>query len=214
MAKKDDFYITTLKYGRSALEKAIDVHHDEVREYVKNVHPNMNDYAFTKIFWDAFEAVQELGSNYADRIKNKNPHVLNIEAYFHLLEHQELQEARRSSHRALCIAIFAILLSGALAGTSIWIQLSKPTNVVVNSSQIGRILDEVAAAKSVVLDRDQLEQLLKDNDHSMSVVLDDEQLDRLIEQLNTLNSHFRDASSDTTDVNTSKGFDPQPGTGE
>ncbi len=105
MARIDDFYITTLKYGRSALVNSADVNYNEVRDHVKSIHPNINEEAFSKLFWSAFVQLDDFGKPYLELIRNNTPHALDKEAYFHLLEHEELKEARTSSKRALCVAI-------------------------------------------------------------------------------------------------------------
>ena len=42
-----------------------------------------------------------------------------MEGYFHLLEHEELNEARQSSRNAMWIAIAAVTISGLLSVASI-----------------------------------------------------------------------------------------------
>ena len=116
-------------------------------------------------------------------IQNNTPHALNIEAYFHLLEHEELEEARTSSKNALLVATIAIGISIITAVASIWIQLKIPTDVVVSGSQIERVLNANATPHNVVLDQGQLEQLLKNNARPMNVILDEKQLNELIEKL-------------------------------
>ena len=51
-------------------------------------------------------------------------YVLSMEGYFHLLEHEELNEARRSSRNALRVAIAALVISGILSAVSIFVQLA------------------------------------------------------------------------------------------
>ena len=186
MAKSDDFYITTLKYGRSALSKSADVNYNEVRRHVKSIHPDIEDKVFEKIFWSAFERLEYFEGRYADLIKNNTPHALNIEAYFHLLEHEELGEARTSSRNALMVAIAAISISTVTAAASIWIQLKNPTDVVVSGSQIERVLNAIATPHKFVLDKRQLEQLRKNNERQINVILDEKQLSELIGKLNKL----------------------------
>ena len=187
MARIDDFYITILKYGRSALVEPEDVNYNEVRDHVKSIHPNMEDKAFSKIFWSTFHQLDDFGKSYLELVINNTPHALNIEAYFHLLEHEELKEARTSSKRALWVAFGAIVISAFLAAASISIQLKIPTNVVVDTSQFDRVLNASAAPHNVVLDQSQLEQLLKSNDRPMNVILDEKQLDKLIEKISRSN---------------------------
>ncbi len=186
MARSDDFYITTLKYGRSALSKSVDVNYNEVRNHVKSIHPNIEDKAFAKIFWSAFERLQYFEGDYAEMIQNNTPHALNIEAYFHLLEHEELEEARTSSKNALLVATIAIGISIITAVASIWIQLKIPTDVVVSGSQIERVLNAIATPHKFVLDKRQIEQLRKNNERQINVILDERQFSELIGKLNEL----------------------------
>jgi len=72
------------------------------------------------IFWQAF---QQAGDRY----------ILSLEGYFHLLEHDELQEARKSSRDALRVAKAAIVISGGLALVSVYLQLSSAFNFWPNA---------------------------------------------------------------------------------
>ena len=131
MTKNDDFYITTLKYGRNALPNSKGVNHNEVRDHVKRIHPNINDEVFLRMFFSEFQALQDMGKGHVHHIENDTPHVLNIEAYFRLLEHEELEEARTSSKRALFVATGAIAISIFTAAASIWIQLKIPAIITL-----------------------------------------------------------------------------------
>ena len=63
-------------------------------------------------------------------------HVLTDEAYFALLEHQELQEARTSSRRALCVAIVAIMLTMGVAGASFLVPMMYPPTMEIDGAQV------------------------------------------------------------------------------
>ena len=159
--RKDDFYITTLKYGRNALAKSEGVNYNEVRDHVRSIHPKLNDEAFSRIFWSAFEALQDFGTSSDDRIKNNTPHTLNLEAYFHLLEHEELEEARTSSRRALRVATWAIGIAIATAVVSTFIQLTVPTNVVFDDQQIELLLIGYDVEPGRTKGRDELNRQLR-----------------------------------------------------
>lgn len=191
MAKKDDFYITTLKYGRDALAKSEDVTYDKVKSHVKEIHPNINDAAFLRMFFSEFDALKDSGSSNLHHIQQNTPHVLNIEAYFRLLEHTELQEARASSRQALQRSTWAIVISAFLAvasmGAQIY-QLNTPANVILSERQVERMLSTASAPRQVVLDQSQLESLLKSGESPKKVLLDAAQLEQLLKQISQSNN--------------------------
>lgn len=180
MAKKDDVYIALIKFVKNKTAETGLMPFEDGQVFLRENYPDLNETALSRFVGDVLEPV---------RMGNVTVHRLRLESYFHLLEHEELQHARVSSNQALNRSTLAIVISAFLAITSILIQSYNfyfPTNVVVDRSQIKRVLDASAEPHNVVLDQSQLEQLLKDNDRPMNVILDEKQLDRLLDQINRL----------------------------
>ena len=113
--KKDDPYITFLKYTRGMMREGKTPHFTETFAFVHDLHPAVKQDAFQNIFFQAMEPVADqegVAASYADRIKNKILYVLNMASYFHLLEYEELREARLASRTAAILALFAIVIAG------------------------------------------------------------------------------------------------------
>ena len=106
MASKDDFYITALKYARQKTRETGQVDFNTALRHVHSNHDEINE-----------DAVRDV-CNYALRGLPSGGWAMALEAYFQLLEHEELQEARQASSRALIVAIAAFFVSSAAVITS------------------------------------------------------------------------------------------------
>ena len=106
VARKDDFYITALKYARQEMRETGQVDFNTALEYVGGKHSEINE-----------DAIRDM-CNHALRGLAGGGWTLSPGAYFQLLEHEELQEARQASSRALIVAISAFLVSSAAVITS------------------------------------------------------------------------------------------------
>ena len=127
MNKKDDPFITLLKYVNQQTLKGETVHITEVVNHVKSVHPDAHEYAIQYACWNSLETVPDpdksgYGSLFGE-IENEIPRVLDLQSYFNLLEHTELREARAASASALKMARWALSISAFLAGASIVLTL-------------------------------------------------------------------------------------------
>lgn len=122
--KKYDYYITFLKYAREKMEVGEGtVDYNEVFQHVHSIHGDMSEPAFKRTFLQAVVTITFLGREAREEdIDNGTPMALTLEAYFHLLEHQELQEARMASNRAITMATLAMVISAGLAIASIAFQ--------------------------------------------------------------------------------------------
>ena len=135
--KKDDYYITFLKYVHRAIGEGRTVEYPDVWPHVQGIHPTVSEEAFQRAFLSATEPVVGEGHiNLLDNLKCGNHMVLTLEAYFHLLEHEELEQARSSSTTALRVAIAAIVITGAFALASLILPMVSSTTVEVESAQI------------------------------------------------------------------------------
>ena len=151
MMKKDDFYITFLNYARDQLLVGDGtVKYSAVLEHVRSVHSEVNERAFKRTFLQAVESIVHLGRTLrVDDDLDVHQLVLTLEAYFHLLEHQELQEARQASQvanrnakNAVNVAVGAIVVSIVVAITSIAFnvfQMFSSDVVTVDEAQVANI---------------------------------------------------------------------------
>ena len=114
---RDDFYITLLKFISHRMTAGQLVSIQEVVEYVQEKHPNVSELAIRRVSFEAVTNV-DIGQNLEEKDKS-----MELEAYFHVLEHAELQEARRTSKNAMFAAIAAMLISASLAFAAIVINL-------------------------------------------------------------------------------------------
>ena len=149
MKRKDDPYITFLKYAREKMREGKPPHFTEVYHHVYGLHPELRQDAFQNIFFQAMDNVagqEGIGASYESRIKNKLRHILTLESYFQLLEHEELEQARLSSTKALGVAtwaltaaVVAMVITLLVAAASFIVPIFDPTTVEIESGQISEI---------------------------------------------------------------------------
>ena len=112
----EDIYIELLRYGKEHLADGVTF--GETRSYLQELRPEAHLVQSDRELYDTFnELFNNMSSQGSDR------YGLSMEGYFHLLDHDELQEARKSSRNALRVAIGAIIISAILAAASIALQL-------------------------------------------------------------------------------------------
>jgi len=124
--KQDDLYIAILKYGKEHIGE--NVTPGDIKKYFKenNYEIDVPSGAFQRLFFDVFSDPKGRGFN------DNLPCIMNMEAYFRLLEHEELKEARQSSKEARKYAIIAICISIIAMVISIIfsiIQIITPTKI-------------------------------------------------------------------------------------
>jgi len=151
--KEKDIYIITLKYGYKNLEKGVT--HSEVKEYLESkgfkfeTKESKNHY--NRIFTSVFsEPTGKSWRNHNDPNSEDFICYLNADAYFKLMEYEELKGARKSSLIATIFAIIAIVI--AIISTSASIHYSKKqlnTPTVLDEHQINTIKDKDAIEKSI-----------------------------------------------------------------
>ena len=94
-----------------------------------------------------------IGQIFTDTATNEGKMMLKVDSCFALIEHEELQEARRSSKKATCFAIIAIAVSIITTGISIYYnkkQIASPTEV--KQSQIDSITSSTKIIHKDMLD--------------------------------------------------------------
>ena len=101
MVSIDDYYITFLKYAREQMRvRKGGLDYAGIFEHVCNIHGEVDELAFKRTYLQAAVPVGSLGrATQLDDIGNVDM-VLSLEAYFHLLEHEELLDARKASQAA------------------------------------------------------------------------------------------------------------------
>lgn len=138
------FYITLLEYIRDKNALGEGVNYNDTKAYVQNIHPEVSDMAFRRVFSDTLvTAIADVGDARELQFNQGTPFVLTRDAYFQLLEHQELQEARQSSKRAHYTAIAAILIS---ISVGLW-QIVKTPTVELDKSQFSQLIEAIEKSK-------------------------------------------------------------------
>ncbi len=145
MDKKDDYYITFLKYAREIMDAGDGtVDYSDMLDHVRSIHREVNEAAFKRTFLQAVATVTDLRREILQEdIDKKVPMVLSLGAYFHLLEHTELEQARESSTNALRVAtkafwaaIGAMVITVGVAVASFIVPMFYPTTVEIEGTQI------------------------------------------------------------------------------
>ena len=116
---KDDYFIAILKYAREeARNNTLDL--GDALTYISNLYPEVGNDALGRACNEAI-----------DQLNNAGSYALRMEAYFQLLEYEELQQARQASQdanlwarKAFDRATIAMWISAVLAGTAIIIQVA------------------------------------------------------------------------------------------
>lgn len=144
MSKQDDYYFTFLKYAREKLDVGEGtVDYSDVLKHVRQIHDEVSEPAFKRTFLQAVVPVRDLGRGPVESdIAGGERMVLALEAYFHLLEHEELQEARRASKKAESHAIWALVIAIFIGVSSIaFSTLERNTQnvVIINPDQVETI---------------------------------------------------------------------------
>ncbi len=107
--------------------------------------------------------------------------ILNVDAYFQLLEHQELEEARSSSRKALNVAIAAIVVTFLTAVASIFVQFTRPTDVVLDDRQLAELIDGATSLRQVALTDGQIARIVAANQHPRTIIWDSNQLEQVLD---------------------------------
>ena len=100
---KEDFEGEMESFMREMMGEGKTPHFTETFDHVHNLHPEVTEDMFQRIFFQAMDTVpgqKGIGEGFESLIKNKLRHVLTLESYFQLLEHEELEQARLSSTKA------------------------------------------------------------------------------------------------------------------
>jgi len=143
---ENDIYIVAMKYGYANLEKGVT--HTEVKEYLESkgfkFETKQSKHHFDRIFTSIFsEPRGKSWKNHNEPNGDDFICYLNEDAYFKLLEYEELKNAQKSALSATRFAIIAIIISIIVAGFSIYYsnkQLNSP--IVIEKSQLKEITNK------------------------------------------------------------------------
>lgn len=125
-AMKNDIIVEILKYGRSKKPgREMGFTRDELKSHLKDLGFKMDyeDDQTTNIIFD---------SCFLPYVPTKGLYVMKADAYFTLLEYEELEEARASSKQANIWAIVALSVSVIATGLSVFFsirQINTPTEI-------------------------------------------------------------------------------------
>ena len=98
--KKDDVYITLFKYCRQQMSQNGLINRDEAVKHAVNKNPGVSERAIRSLCSAVLSPVP--GST------KDGERILATGAYFNLLEHEELHDARQASNWARMLAIAAL----------------------------------------------------------------------------------------------------------
>ena len=113
--KKDDFYIALLQHGKRNLERGLSS--GDAKKYLIDEGYTFEEEYFPYLFSELFEEMlpKDMDVTPAAFRDEDAPQILTVDAYFHLLEHDELKQARTSSRNAMIVAIIAVTIGIAAA---------------------------------------------------------------------------------------------------
>ncbi|MCH7736125.1 MAG: hypothetical protein IH872_01870 [Chloroflexi bacterium] len=145
--KEDDFYITFLKFASETVSVGDGtINYAKVFEHVHGIHDGISEPAFKRIFLQSVVTIIFQGRETRDEdIENDTPLVLTTDAYFQLLEHQELQEARKASSMARNLALVAIAVAAASVILSVILPVYVNNDAVIDAAQYQGIIDAIQA---------------------------------------------------------------------
>ena len=104
--RETDLYIELLRFGKARIGSGVTL---------KEAFDHLTGQGFDGPLLGSQRTLQNLFRGVFEGISSAEPgdRALSMDAYFNLLEHDELQQARESSNRAMGVAIIAIVISAA-----------------------------------------------------------------------------------------------------
>lgn len=115
--KKSNIYIDILKIGRDYIGKSIS--RDELKKLIEDKGYSLNDDKISTCFNYCID------ENFHLSFTDKQYFTLKSEAFFQLLEHERLEEARIDSRKAYRLSFWAFVISIILLLIQIFIMLYK-----------------------------------------------------------------------------------------
>lgn len=116
MKPSDDLYIRVLKYCRDNIETPVTP--DAVVKYLNDTY----DYEF-RSHLEHTELEEIFEFTFGNRgLSNITPYPMKGEAYFRLLEYEELSEARKNAREARWLSIAAIIIAVFVGGMELFMR--------------------------------------------------------------------------------------------
>lgn len=134
MAKKNHVYIELINFVKEKTTETGVITFDECNNFLKGNYSELTNRSKQDLIGDVTARVQTPHGERGGAEKRR----LKIESYFHLLEHEVLEEARASSKTALRYATFALIVSIVVGAFSIFFQiyqLNTTSEVRIDASQ-------------------------------------------------------------------------------
>jgi hypothetical protein len=162
MRRKEDIYIAVLKFGKDNIGKPFKF--TELEKRLKDKGYEYEEFALRQFFAALFISVESPHGNDQNRpIDPNQTFFLEQSGYFHLLEFQELESARKSSLQAIYFAVIAIFISVASTCISIYYsnkQLNNPTTIsndqfeALRKNNLDSIILELRKTQTLLLKKD------------------------------------------------------------
>ena len=187
--QKEDLYIKILAYGKQNIGHPIK--YSEIQSYLDNEGYDYDEFSLRQLFSDLFINKHNPHGNDPSSVPPEDGEFfLEHNGYFNLLEHEELQSARKSSLLATIFASVAILIS--IVSTSISIYYSNKqlnTPVKLDATQITKLSGPIKIDTTQLnkMDNTTITRLLENIKSQNQSVLQD--LDNLKKQLTDKNTH-------------------------
>lgn len=137
-APEEDLYIAMLRYGKENLTKQVIP--AVTKQFLEQQGHEFTEGHFMRLFFEAFEPSGASPSTIQLSFAQGTPHVLTQAAYFNLIEHDQLADARDSSRRAMKMAIAAIAVSALFAFVSVGLQVIDTNIVRLDGDQLAKLL--------------------------------------------------------------------------
>jgi hypothetical protein len=125
--KKDDIYISLIKFGIDKSEEGVKL--SEIKSHLLSLEYKFYEIGIHRIVSDLFTPLNPKTHSPELEMMEDKPMHLTVESTFRWLEYIELHEARQSSKSAMRIAIIAIVISVLTGIFSIYIgvkQMNSP----------------------------------------------------------------------------------------
>lgn len=145
MIKKDDLYIAIIKYGADKLETGVRL--TEIQSHIEKIGHKVTKGRLERIAYEIYIPLDDklhYGDQYRGNaltyLRDDNLICLSVESKFRLVEHIELQEARKSSNYAMWAAIIAIVISIITGLSSIYYSKKQiETSTTIDTAQFEKI---------------------------------------------------------------------------
>ena len=162
MKNKEDLYIAVLKFGKANIGKPFKF--PALEKHLKDEGYEYEEFALRQFFAALFISLESPhGNDQNAPIGPNQTFFLEQSGYFHLLEFQELESARKSSLQATYFAIIAIFISVASTCISIYYsnkQLNNSTTINIDQfealrrNNLDSIIFELRKTQTLLIKKD------------------------------------------------------------